>query len=71
MESLYLLIPLSAGLVLVIIAIFGWALHRGQFEDLEAEGARILHDEILRVDTDQGFSNPAHEQSRVPSDSTK
>jgi cbb3-type cytochrome oxidase maturation protein len=43
MESLYLLIPLSAGLVLVILAIFGWALHGGQFEDLEREGERILN----------------------------
>ncbi|GMV47577.1 MAG: hypothetical protein AMXMBFR66_29750 [Pseudomonadota bacterium] len=45
MEILYLLIPLSAVLVLVIVAIFGWALHRGQFEDLEQEGERILHDD--------------------------
>ena len=40
MESLYILIPLSAGLVLVILAVFGWAVHRGQFEDLDAEGER-------------------------------
>jgi len=45
MEILYLLIPLSAVLVLVVVAIFGWALHRGQFEDLEREGERILHDD--------------------------
>ena len=42
MESLYLLIPLSAVLVLAIIGIFGWALHRGQFDDLQREGERIL-----------------------------
>jgi cbb3-type cytochrome oxidase maturation protein len=45
MESLYLLIPLSAGLVFVILGVFGWALHRGQFEDLEREGERILIDD--------------------------
>jgi cbb3-type cytochrome oxidase maturation protein len=45
MESLYLLIPLSALLVLAILAIFGWALNRGQFEDLDREGERILDDE--------------------------
>ncbi len=45
MESLWLLIPLSAGLVLVVLAIFAWALQRGQFEDLEHEGDRILGDE--------------------------
>ncbi len=65
MESLYLLIPLSAGLVLAIIAVFGWALHKGQFEDLEAEGARILQDDIASVDADQVISNSPREQSRV------
>ena len=54
MESLWLLIPLSAGLVLVIIAIFGWAVHRGQFEDLESEGERILTEDRPPVDADQG-----------------
>ena len=52
-ESLYLLIPLSAGLVLVILAVFAWAVQRGQFEDLEAEGERILGDEARPLDTDQ------------------
>lgn len=53
MESLYLLIPLSAGLVLLIIAVFGWALHRGQFDDLDREGERILTDEAPPLDGDQ------------------
>jgi cbb3-type cytochrome oxidase maturation protein len=44
-EILYLLIPLSAVLVLAIMGVFGWALWRGQFEDLEHEGERILLDE--------------------------
>lgn len=42
MEVLYLLIPMSAGLVLLILGVFGWAVHRGQFDDLEREGERIL-----------------------------
>jgi cbb3-type cytochrome oxidase maturation protein len=42
MDILYLLIPLSAVLVLLILGVFGWAVHRGQFEDLEGEGERIL-----------------------------
>jgi cbb3-type cytochrome oxidase maturation protein len=53
MESLYVLIPLSALLVLVIIGVFGWALNRGQFEDLEREGERILTDEAGPVDAGQ------------------
>ena len=62
MESLYLLIPLSAGLVLVILAIFAWAVQRGQFEDLEAEGERILADEAIPLDTDQAHAQRAHEE---------
>ena len=57
MESLYLLIPLSAGLVLLILAIFGWALQRGQFEDLEREGERILQSD--QADLDAGQAPPA------------
>jgi cbb3-type cytochrome oxidase maturation protein len=44
MEILYLLIPLSAVLVLMILGVFGWAVHQRQFEDLEREGGRILED---------------------------
>lgn len=53
MESLYLLIPLSAGLVLLILGVFGWAVQRGQFEDLEYEGERILTDEAPALDDGQ------------------
>ncbi len=53
MEILYLLIPLSAALVLIILGIFGWALHRGQFEDLEREGERILQYDPAQLDADQ------------------
>ena len=53
MEILYLLIPLSAVLVLAILGIFGWAVHRGQFEDLEHEGERILQADPEQVDAGQ------------------
>jgi cbb3-type cytochrome oxidase maturation protein len=42
MDILYLLIPVSTLLLLAIVAIFGWAVHAGQFERLEEEGRRIL-----------------------------
>jgi cbb3-type cytochrome oxidase maturation protein len=42
MDILYLLIPLSVLLMLMVIGVFGWALHRGQFDDLDDEGLRIL-----------------------------
>jgi len=42
MEILYLLIPLSVVLVLLIIGVFWWALQSGQFDNIEREGERIL-----------------------------
>ena len=45
MDILYLLIPLSAVLILGILAVFAWALHGGQFDDLEFEAQRLLADE--------------------------
>jgi cbb3-type cytochrome oxidase maturation protein len=44
MDILYLLIPLSVLVMLIVIGVFGWALHRGQFDDLDDEALRILRD---------------------------
>ena len=45
MDILFLLIPLSVALVLVILGGLRWAIQGGQFEELEGEGERILeHD---------------------------
>jgi len=64
MDSLYLLIPLSVALVLAILAVFGWALHGGQVEDLESEAERILTDEVRPLDSDQVADTGPREQSR-------
>ena len=45
MDILYLLIPLSVTLVFFILGGLWWAIDRGQFDDIESEGARILEDE--------------------------
>ena len=71
MESLYLLIPLSAVLVLAILAVFGWALHGGQFEDLEGEGERILTDETPPLDSGQPRRIDPTEESRHRSEALK
>jgi cbb3-type cytochrome oxidase maturation protein len=63
MDIMYLLIPLSAGLVLLILGVFGWALHRGQFDDLEREGERILIDEAPVVDRHQASRQGREEES--------
>jgi cbb3-type cytochrome oxidase maturation protein len=65
MEIMYLLIPLSAVLVLGILAIFGWAVNRGQFEDLESEGERILTEDAPSLDTDQVKNKSVEEESRT------
>jgi cbb3-type cytochrome oxidase maturation protein len=67
MDILYLLIPLSAVLILVIVGIFGWAIHSGQFDDVEREGERPLMDEVEARAGDEGTSTDSGqgEQSRV------
>ncbi|MGC4062037.1 MAG: cbb3-type cytochrome oxidase assembly protein CcoS [Aquabacterium sp.] len=53
MEILYVLIPVSVLLVLAILAVLGWAVNSGQFEDIEQEGLRILRpDEPKAVSED-------------------
>lgn len=63
MDILYLLIPLSAVLVLAILGLFGWAVSRGQFEDLEQEGLRILDPGTDTVDADQSLLQSHNQQS--------
>jgi cbb3-type cytochrome oxidase maturation protein len=43
MDILFLLVPLSVTLALLILAALCWAVWRGQFEGVDAEGERILH----------------------------
>ena len=64
MDILYLLIPLSTLLVLAILGVFAWALHGGQFDDLEREGERILADASPKLDEDQTAHAPRAEESR-------
>lgn len=45
MDILYLLIPLSVVLVLLILGGLWWAIYSGQFEAVEQEGLRILQDD--------------------------
>lgn len=44
MDVLYLLVPLSVVLVFFVLGALGWAIWRGQFEDIEREAERILED---------------------------
>ena len=65
MDILYLLIPLSAVLVLGILGLFAWALHGGQFDDLEQHGEQILEAATDSLDPHQvRRRRPAEESSR-------
>jgi cbb3-type cytochrome oxidase maturation protein len=45
MDILYLLIPLSVVLGLVVLVGLWWAINQGQFDDIEEEGQRILEED--------------------------
>lgn len=45
MEVIYSLIPAMIFLGLAMVAVLIWAVRRGQYEDLEGDGQRILHDD--------------------------
>lgn len=42
MDVLFILVPLSVLMVLAIVAALWWTVERGQFDDIEKEGERIL-----------------------------
>jgi cbb3-type cytochrome oxidase maturation protein len=63
MDILYLLIPLSAVLVLGILVVFAWALKNGQFDDLEHQGALILDLAPAPLDDHQAGRSAVTEQS--------
>ena len=63
MDILYLLVPMSALLVLAILGLFAWALQGDQFEDLEREGERIIADEDPIIDTNQPRPAARNEES--------
>jgi cbb3-type cytochrome oxidase maturation protein len=58
MDILYLLVPLSVVAMLAILGVFAWALHGGQFDDLDAIAAQILDADApprdAALDADQG-----------------
>jgi cbb3-type cytochrome oxidase maturation protein len=63
MDILYLLIPLSALLVLAIVGVFAWASFSGQFEGLEHEGERILASDDVAVDAGQAAADGTSQKS--------
>ena len=71
MDVLYLLVPISVVAMLGILGVFAWALHGGQFEEIDAVGAQILESSDapsgVALDTDQPVPKGALEESEVVS----
>jgi cbb3-type cytochrome oxidase maturation protein len=68
MEILYLLVPLGLGVAIIIGAIFWWALHSGQFDELDAPGVAVLLEEsnaqpARSLEFSQVAPRPARENS--------
>lgn len=66
MESLYLLIPLSLVLVVVIAAFFYWSIKNGQFDDLEGPGHAILMDDDTTVSHAKKCSQDPEKKENLP-----
>jgi cbb3-type cytochrome oxidase maturation protein len=69
MDVLYLLVPLSVLAMLGILAVFAWALHGGQFEEIDAVAAQILAasdtPSAATIDADQAAAGKAHKNHKV------
>ena len=48
MDIIYLLLPVALILVIIIIAVFFWAVKSDQFDDLEGPAHRILMDDDVK-----------------------
>jgi cbb3-type cytochrome oxidase maturation protein len=53
MDILFVLIPLSVLMALVVLGGLWWAIYRGQFEDIEDEGRRIFEEDKDPDDDDE------------------
>ncbi|MGB3134349.1 MAG: cbb3-type cytochrome oxidase assembly protein CcoS [Candidatus Macondimonas sp.] len=58
MNALFLLIPLSLVLVGLAVALFFWAVHAGQFDDLDSPAYRILLDDSLPAEPEEDRTPP-------------
>lgn len=45
MSVIYIVLPLALVIVGIAVAAFVWAARRGQFDDLDTPGVRMLHDD--------------------------
>ncbi len=65
MEVLYILVPLSVVLALVIAVVFVLAIRSGQFDDLEGPAYRMLADKD-EVDAPRSAAKTSNDQRHEP-----
>lgn len=70
MEILIFLVPLAAVVVVAAVFVFFWALRRGQFDDLESPGWRIVFDDQhqRRQSADDTAAAARQAQTAAPGD---
>ncbi len=66
MDVLYLLVPMSVIAMLGLLGLFAWALHSGQFDEIDAVAAQILATSDAAVDVGQARSGVGSEESICP-----
>ena len=62
MDSLYILIPITFLLLGIAIAAYLWAVHSGQFDDLDRESSRILFDDDPEQNEPRSPAPPERDQ---------
>lgn len=68
MESFYFLIPIALVFVAIALRFLFWAIHSGQYDNLDTEAHRILFDEERKEKTDaaEPSSPPAEAAQAAP-----
>lgn len=71
MEILYVLIPVSLILITLAIAVFGWAVKSGQYDDLEGPAHSILFDDDDDMIPREASSNDNETHKATNNDTVK
>jgi cbb3-type cytochrome oxidase maturation protein len=58
MDILFLLVPFSVVLALVVVGLLAWAVWSGQFDDVESEGQRIFQESALETEIQDPARKP-------------
>ncbi len=71
MESLYFLVPCALIFIAIAVKVLFWAINNGQYDNLDAEGHRILFEEKNKAVTpsSQSPDSPpaSHSEPELPS----